>query len=219
MRPITILVDDRESSLVSDVLRQSPELDVTVTRLRLGDYLADGRLLFERKTISDLVLSVIDGRLFLQARRLASSPPRAGLILEGPDDAFDENGMSWEAVQGALVTTSLFFGIPILRTRSPDETARTMLFAARQAATIATGALPRLSYRPAGKRGLQLHILQGLPGIGPERAQRLLERFGSVESVMRAAAADLQSIKGIGKRCAGKIRWAVEEPHCRYTAT
>lgn len=216
MRPIPILVDDRETAAVSALLRQSPAIDVAITRLKLGDYLVDGRLLFERKTVNDLVVSIIDGRLFLQARRLASAPLRAALIVEGPDEALAGSGMSWEAVQGALVTTSLFFGIPLLRARSPDETARTILYAARQAATIATGALPRHSYRPAGKRGLQLHILQGLPGIGPERARRLLDRFGSVQAAIECPVDALCSIKGIGRRGAEKIRWAVGEAPCRY---
>jgi len=216
MSPIPVLVDDRESAAMRDLLRRSPELDVAVTRLKLGDYLADGRLLFERKTVSDLVVSIIDGRLFQQARRLASSPLRAAFIVEGPDEGLAENGMTWEAVQGALVTTSVFFGIPALRTHSPEETARTILYAARQAATIAAGALPRHGYRPAGRRGLQLHILQGLPGIGPERARRLLKRFDSMEATIRSSADDLRAIKRISKRGAEKIRWAVEDSRGQY---
>ena len=93
--------------------------------------------------------------------------------------------MSWESIQGALVTVTLFFGIPILRTYTPEETAQTMLIAARQANTVATGALPRHGYRPLGKRARQLFILQGLPGVGPGRAGRLLERFGNVRSERR----------------------------------
>jgi len=92
-----------------------------------------------------------------------------------------------------------------------------MLIAARQANTVTTGALPRHAYRPLGKRARQLFILQGLPGVGPRRASLLLERFGNVQSVMSARADDLETIKSIGKRGAGKIRWAVEEPCCHYS--
>jgi ERCC4-type nuclease len=75
----------------------------------------------------------------------------------------------------------------------------------------ARGALHRPGYRPKGKRKRQAYILQGLPGVGPERAARLLERFGSVEGVICAGSEDLQSIEGIGKNTADKIRWAVRE--------
>jgi len=124
--------------------------------------------------------------------------------------------MRWEAIQGALVTVALFRGVTLLRTRTPEETVRTMLFAARQGRTFASGALPRRGRRPHGKRARQLYILQGFPGIGPERAHQLLARFGSVEAITRAGAEDLCSVPGIGKRIAGALRWSVEEPRCNY---
>jgi ERCC4-type nuclease len=45
-----------------------------------------------------------------------------------------------------------------------------------------------------------------LPAVGPERAVRLLERFGSVRAVMTGWADDLAAVNGIGKRTAAKIR-------------
>lgn len=212
-RSIPIQVDDRESrGLVLQTLRQCGDFEVTVMRLPLGDYRLDGRFLFERKTMPDLVAAIIDGRLFSQALRLARTSLRPAIILEGTARDLAASGMRWEAVQGALVTVALFCNIPLLRTRTPEETVRTMLFTARQGRTLASGALPRPGYRPRGKRARQIYILQGLPGIGPGRARRLLERFGSVEAVMKAGSEDLRSVTGIGERVADKIRWAVEEP-------
>ena len=43
-----------------------------------------------------------------------------------------------------------------------------------------------------------MFLLQGLPGIGPERARRLLTHFGSVEKVVTADAKSLAEIDGIG---------------------
>jgi len=188
-----------------------------VTRLRLGDYLLDNRLLFERKTLADLVTSIISGRLFSQALRLAAAPLRPAMILEGTSADLVDSGISWEAIQGALIAVTLFCGVPLLRTRTPDETLRTMLYAARQGQAYAAGTLPRPGYRPRGKLARQLFILQGFPGIGPERAQRLLTRFGSVEGVVRAGTKELQSVHGIGKEIADKIRWALEQPPTQYS--
>jgi ERCC4-type nuclease len=217
LKPIWIQVDHRESGgPVVDLLGRLPDVRVTMTHLKLGDYLADGRLLFERKTLADLVAAIISGRLFSQVLRLAATPLRPALILEGTGRELAESGMRWEAIQGALVTVTLFCGVPLLRTRTPEETVRTMLFAAQQGRTYATGALPRPGYRPRGKRGRQLFFLQGLPGVGPERAQRLLARFGSVEAVVRAKAVELRTVPGIGKRIAGQVRWCVEQPARGY---
>lgn len=211
-RPIPVAIDDRErAGPVPDLLAQAGIFESEVRRLAVGDYLVDGRFLFERKTLADLALSIKQGRLFSQALRLAASPLQTGLILEGMAGDLKGSGMHWEAVQGALVTVALFVGLPILRTRTPLETVRTFQFAAVQGRTVADGALPRRGRRPKGKAAVQSYVLQGLPGIGPERAKRLLERFGTVEGVLTASADELESVPGIGERIARLMRWAVEE--------
>lgn len=187
-----------------------------MARLGLGDYVVDGRLLFERKSLVDLALAIDDGRLFRQALRLAGTALRPSLILEGTGRDVERSGMRWERFQGALITVTLFIGIPLLRARTPEETVRTMLFAARQARTCATGALPRHGRRPRGKYARQLHILQGFPGIGPERARRLLARFGSIGAIVNAKPEELRSVAGIGSRVVEKFRWSVEEPPHEY---
>lgn len=138
-----------------------------MARLPVGDYLVDEALLFERKTLLDLVASIKDGRLFAQGLRLANASCRAALILEGGSQALAQSGMRREAIQGALVSLTLFLGIPLLRSMNADETASLILFAARQGRTFAAGALPRKGKRPRGKPRVQNRILQGLPGVGP----------------------------------------------------
>jgi len=214
---LRIEVDDRESAgAVLPVLRECGDFHVSVMRLPLGDYRVDGRFLFERKILTDLVAAIKDGRLFRQALKLSATTMRPAIILEGTGRELANCGMRWEAIQGALVTVALFCGVPLLRTRTPEETVRTMLFAARQGRSLASGALPRRGRRPHGKRARQLFILQGLPGIGPERAHQLLAHFGSVEAITRAGAEDLCSVPGIGERIAGALRCSVEEPRCNY---
>ena len=213
----SIVVDDRESAgAVLGALQQRECVQVRVERLPVGDYLVDDALLFERKTLPDLVASIKDGRLFAQGLRLANAPLRTALILEGTAQALAGSRMRREAIQGALVNLTLFLGIPLLRSRDPQETADLILFAARQGRALATGALPRKGKRPRGKPRIQSRILQGLPGVGPERARRLLERFGTIEAVIGAPAAELAGIPGIGKGTAEAIRWAVEDTAAQY---
>jgi ERCC4-type nuclease len=114
-------------------------------------------------------------------------------------------------MQGALITVSLILGIPVLRSKDPSETAKLIVFIARQIESMARGGVQRHGYRPKTKKKRQLFILQGLPGVGPERAERLLARFGSVEAAISASSSQLQSVDGIGKSIADKIRWVVSE--------
>lgn len=210
--PIAIVADDRErGGGVVDLLRHRADVCLTIGRLSLGDYRIDDALLVERKTLPDLILSIKDARVFSQGVRLAQSDLRSALILEGTSRDIVGSGMRREAIQGALITLTLFLGIPLLRSMDQEETARLLLYAARQGRAVATGALQRRGRRPRGKFRTQARILQGLPGIGPGRASSLLEHFGNVEAVMSARADALSTVPGIGETTAKAIRWAVEE--------
>jgi predicted nucleotidyltransferase len=92
-----------------------------------GDYIVDRQLSFERKTLQDFAYSIVDGRLFKQAIRLANSKLKAVLILEGTVKDMAAIGVRREAIQGALITISLILGIPVLRSQSPSESARFFL--------------------------------------------------------------------------------------------
>lgn len=220
MTRIQAVVDDREpDSAILDALRNMSDVQVTIRRLELGDYELDGRLLFERKTLRDLIASIKDGRLFRQACRLASSPMCKALILEGTPRDMLGGGMRREAVQGVLIHLTLFLGIPLLRSTGPAESARLMIYAARQFESILRGTSPRLfkGKRPKGKLKTQLQILQALPGIGPESAARLLETFGSVEAIFKATVNDLMCVPGVGHARAQAIRWTVSEQLSLYS--
>lgn len=213
--PVHVLVDHREAAARTvAVLRGVEGLTFEFDCLPVGDYQVDRTFVVERKTLSDFAVSVQDGRLFRQAAALANLPAsmRGVLILEGTSADRSGNGMRREALQGALITITLSYGVPVLRSMDAEESVRLMLYAARQARTFATRALPRHARRPKGKRKAQIELLQGIPGVGPDRAERLLERFGSVEAVLSAPLEKLDSVAGIGERTAANIRWLACEP-------
>ncbi|HEY8587359.1 MAG TPA: ERCC4 domain-containing protein [Rhodanobacter sp.] len=184
---------------------------VEVRRLPVGDYCVDDALLFERKTLLDLAASIKDGRLFDQALRLTHAELRSALILEGSSRDLVTSGMRMESIRGALVNVALFISLPVLRTRDAMDTARTLGYAVRQRRALVNGGLPRHGCRPKGKAALQSYVLQGLPGIGPRRAARLIQRFGSIEAAMAADMDALAEVDGIGAHTARRLRWCVEE--------
>ena len=210
--PVHIVADDRErKSNVIESLLEIENVDLSIQRFSVGDYQVENRLIVERKTLKDFAISIIDGRLFKQMIRLENSNTKSALILEGTAVDIAEIGMTREAMQGALITVSLILGIPVLRSKDPSETARLLVYIGRQIESVTRGGVQRHGYRPKHKRKRQLFILQGLPGVGRERAERLLAMFGSVEAAISASSSELQSVAGIGEGIADKIKWAVGE--------
>ena len=216
---IHIIADDREAqSGVIEALQQTPNVEVQIQRLTTGDYQIERRWCFERKTLPDFAQSIIDTRLFTQAKRMANSSLATAIILEGSGNSLAHLNVRREAIQGAMISLSLIFGIPILRSMDPAETARVMIYAARQLSRHEACAFPSNRKRAKSKRKIQTRILQAMPGIGPKLAETLIGQFGNVQSVMSASEEDLQKIEGIGKKTANGIRMAVQEEIVPYQA-
>jgi len=181
-----LIVDHREAkSGIVEYFKKMKETTYSFGCLPVGDYLVDNQLLFERKTVRDFAVSLVDGRLFNQALRLLSSPYRSIFVLEGTVSNLQALGMRRESIQGAIISLTVLLGIPLLRSLSLEETARLISYTSMQMQRDTRGAINRAGYRPRGKRKQQLYILQGLPGIGPARAEELLKTFGSIQAVVR----------------------------------
>lgn len=212
-----IKVDDRErNGGVLPYLQAMDDVTVTIRRLKLGDYCVDQRAVFERKTMKDFAISLIDGRLLGQATRLATGTPRPIMILEGTAADLAGYGVRREALQGALITISVILNIPLLRSLDAQETASLIGYTGRQLQRIAHGVVARPGYRPRTKKHRQLYILQGFPGIGPKRARLLLDLFGSIEAIVGADEASLAAVEGIGAGTARTIRDMVKEGRLEY---
>jgi len=210
--PTFVVADDRETNAgVIAALRSLPEVEVQIKRLPVGDYVVDNRCIFERKTLLDFAASMIDGRLFKQAQKLAGSTLPAAIILEGRAGDLTACHVRREALQGAMVSLSLIFRLPVLRSLDAAETARLLLYASQQVWRHEEDRAFRSGRRPKDKRRRQLRLLQGLPGIGPHRAIRLLDAFGNVEAIMTADPTRLAGIEGIGDKTASTIRAVLSE--------
>jgi DNA excision repair protein ERCC-4 len=206
----TITIDYRErGSGVPEKLSEIDGMQIVWASLKTGDYVVDRLLAVERKTAEDLARSIIDGRLFRQVSEMRRRYPRALVLLEGWQSGVDVLGVSAAALQGALISVAAVFGVPIIYTTGAADSARSMAWMAEQVRQSRQIGRIRWGYRPKGWHKRALFILQGLPHVGPRRAQALLDEFGSVEAVVRARREDLMRVTGIGQSMAGAMRVAL----------
>lgn len=210
-----VYADSREGN--SKVIRHlsQMDIDVKVHSMAVGDYQVSDEVVIERKTAKDFVDSIIDKRLFKQARELSEEFKRPLLILEG-DDIY--NGMLHpNAVRGTIASIALDFGISIIPTRNSEDTAAMIK---RIAVREQTGEKPHIQIRtdkkPVSLWEQQLFIIESLPNIGPVNAKNLLQHFGSVEKVINASESELQEVEGIGQKTAKNIRKVVESEYLYF---
>jgi Fanconi anemia group M protein len=206
-----ITVDYREeASGIIDMLKQE-DISVEIGKVSYGDYVINKSITIERKTAKDFLISIIDGRLFNQLSNLKKYCTNPILLVEGnpfkTDLDFDPN-----AIKGALLSVQTVWYIPIVYSRSKEDTRDILLMIGNQDETYTDVVPLRGGYRPKRLKTRQLYILQGLPKVGPQMAKRLLEHFGSVLEVMNAGIKDLMEVEGIGKVSAEKIREVIKSP-------
>jgi Fanconi anemia group M protein len=207
------VADHREfGSGVPEALRLRQDAVVVAAALASGDYVIDETVGIERKTGSDFAKSLFDGRLFRQVSALKRSYERPILLLEGLAWGQETAGVSWAALRGAMVSVTAVFGLPIISSSGPEESAELVAIAARQISAAAReDGYVRPGYRPKGWKKRALYLLEELPGVGPKRASALLAACGSVRAVFTADKATLAAVPGLGGSVAGAIVKAVGE--------
>lgn len=195
---------ERQAALL-DAARRSGTFDVQMVRLTTGDYLINDEVLIERKTIADFAASLVDGRLFAQAARLTHSAHRSILLIEGPIPV-DAPAVHPHALEGALASLAAMWRLPVLHSCDPEQSVRLLQYLANQAGQPHQHILRRLDRKPKRTASRRLFVLQGLPGVGPALAHRLLVHLGSVERVITADAVTLTHVRGVGPKKAARIR-------------
>ena len=205
---VSITVDDRERAAgVLEALQVMDDVLVSIGRLSLGDYVVENGLLVERKTVLDLGLSILDGRLFRQAGRLArAAAMRPCLIVEGAVEDFDRAAVSRPALQGAILTVTLLYGLPVLYSNDQGETARLLRIAACQLRRRYARGPERFGSKTGSDRRLRMLMLQAVPDIGPARAASLVDAFGSIAAITSASVRDLATTAGIGTVIADRLK-------------
>lgn len=198
-----IIVDSHEvASGIVPILESRELFEVRVERLEVGDFaLAD--LCIERKTGADLVASIEDGRLFKQLLLLRRTYKRRLLLIEGD---IPSAPIAKRAVQGALVRISAGLQIPILFSKSLDDTVSLLHRAALQLYGFTSAQFHSL--KAPSNADLQFHqsyVLAGIPGIGVHRARQLIEHFGSLKHILSATRAELAAVPGTGEVQAERI--------------
>lgn len=200
-----LLIDpsERHAALV-DLAKQCDGFDVRIEHLTVGDYCLGRGVVIERKTYADFAVSLADGRLFLQAARLAKCPHRPVILLEGPRPVRMPE-IHPHALKGAMASLAVMWRLPVLVARDPEDSLTILRFLARQLRSSA-GGLKRYDRKPKRLASRRLYMLQGLPGVGPALANRLLVEFGSVERVVTADEEELMRVRGVGRQKAARIR-------------
>lgn len=202
---LRMVIDERErKSGIPDLLKQIG-VKVEMMNLPVGDYIVAPETIVERKSISDFISSVFDGRLFDQCNRLKEHFEHPCIIIEGNVDEIDTITENPLVFYGAMSSVVLDFKIPVIPTPTASHTAKLLVSMCARQGTVKGPFLKKI--RKSGDlKQQQLSILCSLPGVGEKLATRMLEKFGSTSNSLNASYVELSKISGMGEARAQKIR-------------
>ena len=215
-----IIIDSRETSGRIPRLLKQHGARLKSQELEVGDYILSNRLTVERKTYSDFMNSIIDGRLFQpsspgeysQLARLAQQ--KFPLILIQLESELKERQIHINSLMGAISSIILDFHIPIVFTRSDTETAALIYQLAKreQRDTSSDISLPTISKKDQNIREIQMFMLAAIPGINKIKAKELLDKFQTIQAIAIAELEELITVPQIGKKLAIRVQTVLNSP-------
>lgn len=174
----------------------------------------------QRKEVKDFISSIQDGRLAKEVQQMAACGRLdiKVLLIEGKpqwttDGVYLGNGygIGWSIAQHrGMLWSVMLKGLWVDTTDSITETRVWLKMMEQWAGKGKHSALDR---RPAafgawGKpdsREFGLHLLQGLPNVGPELAARIYDYFKGVPWKWDTTVEELMKIPGVGKKRANEM--------------
>ncbi len=204
---IRIIADLREKG--SGILRELSDsgVELELHTLDVGDYICSSRCCVELKTAEDFVNSIIDGRLLAQIRELRGNFERPLIIIEGEADIYSVRKVHPNAIMGMLATIAVSYGIPVLYTKTPKESAALiMAIAKREQQETGKEFSMHADRKPLTLKEQQEYMVSAFPGIGPAIAKPLLRKFRTIKKLVNAKEEKLKKVDLIGEKKAADIR-------------
>jgi DNA excision repair protein ERCC-4 len=218
--PARVVADEREKA--SGVPEELSKLNIRVyfNRLPVADYVLNPEIAVERKSVKDLVSSVYDSRLFYQAAKISAAYAKPFLLVEGDSKEVVGLVKNMKSFYGAIANVTMAYGLRILYTANPKETAMAIAgllnhARARPPAKMPTEVPPKAKSVPQQ----QLYLVSAMPGVGRKLAERLLAKYGTPRKVMSLTAGELAQTAGIGWKRAEKIKQMMDTSFTKFNDT
>lgn len=211
---LLVFADSREHGAVIDYLFKKG-INIKIGQLKAGDFIISEDIGIERKTTDDFVNSLVDKRLFGQAQKLKQNFVKPLYIIEGNfENIFSVRNVDHNAILGALTSLIFDWQVPVLFSRTPEETADIIAnLAKREQVDKKKLVSIRQEQKPKIFTEQQQYFIEGLSNIGPNAAKNLLNHFKTPRNIVNASIEELKDVDGIGKLLAEQIRKLLDEEY------
>ena len=178
---LRLIVDHRETKLIRLLEEKKDKFEVELKQLKVGDIIVSEDVAIERKTGSDYISSIIDGRLFPQLMKMQDTYPSTILILESLNElVFETTGMNLSSIYGSLAYVAYKMGVAVIPTRDIEDTLIVIeRIAYREQIEDIKPVMSRRAPKGMSIEDRRAFALEGLIDTGPKKARSLIDTFGT----------------------------------------
>ncbi|MEM5815975.1 MAG: ERCC4 domain-containing protein [Candidatus Aenigmatarchaeota archaeon] len=204
-KDIQIFADYREKEIIE--LLEKLGIKVNIVKLDVCDFVYND-IGIERKTFSDFISSILDGRIFHQTKKMIETYEKRIIIVEGFENLERVNENYYLSILGYLAINK----ISVIFTKSKMESAKLIYWILKKEND--SGKKNYFSYRIRKKEenlvDIQKRILSSFPGISLVLSERIIKKFKSIRNFVLASERDLMKIDGIGEKLSKKIKKIID---------
>jgi len=199
---VKIIIDHREARGSLPRILYDLGLEIDTQTLEVGDFIISEDVVVELKKVSDFVNSLLDGRLFSQAKELKENFMKPIYIIEGDlEKLFEVRNVHPNAIRAAMISLLLDYQIPFLFSHSEVETSNLLCsLVKREQKDGGKSVGLRGSKRVWTLEEKQQFLIEGLPLVGPKLAKNLLKKFNSPMNILSAEETEMLSVDKLGPK-------------------
>ncbi len=197
-----IIIDHREARGTLPRKLYDLGLEIDTQTLEIGDFIISEDVVVELKNVPDFVNSLVDGRLFSQAKELKENFVKPIYLIEGDlSNLFEIRNVHPNAIRAAMISLLLDYQIPFLFSDSEIETANILFSLIKREQKEGNKSVGlRGSKRVWTLEEKQQFLIEGLPLVGPKLAKSLLREFRSPINILSASEEDMLSVDKLGPK-------------------
>ena len=211
---MTVFIDSNEPKEIEDILKMlklpvirrhniiNEDLDITTDYIiKVKNYI----VAVERKTWSDIVASIEDGRYSLQRYFLYKNFPLSFIVIVGSEEDYNEvlryRSIHENALLGVLVSTSLKTSgkVNVIQVKDHMRFCTLIKLIHNTLEKEKLEAIPKPVVKKSDINELKIMMLTCIPGIGIQSAKKLIENFKTIENIVKARKSELEFVIGSSK--------------------
>jgi ERCC4-type nuclease len=205
---MSVTIDSREPKRLIDLLT-AKGVPCKRDYLQVGDYLFPGNVVVERKECSDFISSIMDKRIWIQAKNLTQyEHPIISIIVGNKWKSFYYRKGTYihKIWLSTIATLTAKYNISVVTFEDEDEFLGFITSLEKQLSKEKESVRFDLIARKANNiQERKENTLCAIEGISVKTAKQLLECYGTVKNISNESIENLVKIKGIGEKTAKAI--------------